>query len=231
MRSRPTVLVVDDSPTTCLFIASTLEQAGYDVNIALKGQEGLAKVAAFHPYCLILDVMLPDISGYAVCRQVQQSILDHQVYVILISAKNAPLDQSYGLRQGAHRYLPKPFTAEDLVQAVWEGVPGHLRQSVLPSTFSTPQKNERPTYLELIPRRVVDQDSMRTRNPFVHSPIIKEKQARQLYDAIDGQRTLDEIANVIGLERRAVTNTLHELLKKNCIQMYDSAGKLMETTL
>ena len=138
MRSHPSVLVVDDSPTTCLFIASTLEQAGYDVDVALKGQEGLAKVAAFHPYCLILDVMLPDISGYAVCRQVQQSILEHQIYVILISAKNAPLDQSYGLRQGAHRYLPKPFTAEDLVQAVWEGVPGHLRQTVLPSISLDP---------------------------------------------------------------------------------------------
>ena len=139
MRSHPSVLVVDDSPTTCLFIASTLEQAGYDVDVALKGQEGLAKIAAFHPYCLILDVMLPDISGYAVCRQVQQSILEHQIYVILISAKNAPLDQSYGLRQGANRYLPKPFTAENLVQAVWEGVPGHLRQTVLPSV-SRPHK-------------------------------------------------------------------------------------------
>jgi CheY-like chemotaxis protein len=230
MRSHPSVLVVDDSPTTCLFIASTLEQAGYDVDVALKGQEGLAKVAAFHPYCLILDVMLPDISGYAVCRQVQQSILEHQIYVILISAKNTPLDQSYGLRQGAHRYLPKPFTAEDLVQVVWEGIPGHLCQTILPSTFSTSQKNERQTYLELIPRRVVDQDSMRTRNPFAHSPIIKEKQSRQLYDAIDGKRPLSEIANEIGLERHAVTDALRELLKKNCIQMYDSAGKLVKST-
>jgi CheY-like chemotaxis protein len=229
MRSRPTVLVVDDSPTTCLFIASTLEQAGYDVDVALKGQEGLAKIAAFHPYCLVLDVMLPDISGYAICRQVQQSVLGHQIYVILISAKNAPLDQSYGLRQGANRYLPKPFTAEKLVQAVWEGVPGHLRQTVLPSTLSTPQEHERPTYLELIPRRVVDQDSMRTRNPFAHSPIIKERQSRQLYDAIDGRRPLCEIANEIGLERHAVTNALRELLKKNCIQMYDPTGKLVKS--
>jgi len=231
MRNSPTVLVVDDSPTTCLFIASTLEQAGYDVDVALKGQEGLAKVAAFHPYCLILDVMLPDMSGYAVCRQVQQSMLEHQIYVILISAKNAPLDRSYGLRQGAHRYLPKPFTAEDLVQAVWEGVPEHLRQTVLPSVFSNPQHNELPPLLELIPRRVVDQDSMRTRNPFAHSPIIKEKQSRQLYDAIDGKRPLSEIANEIGLERRAATNALRELLKKNCIQVYDSAGKVVESTL
>ena len=231
MRSRPRVLVVDDSPTTCLFIASTLEQAGYDVDVALKGQEGLAKVAVFQPYCLILDVMLPDISGFAVCRQVQQSILEHTVYIILISAKSAPLDQSYGLRQGANRYLPKPFTSEILVQAVWEGVPGPLRQTVQPSLFSTPQQNQLPALLELIPHRVVDQDAMRTRNPFAHSPIIEEKQARQLYAAIDGRRTLSELATVIGLETNAVTTTLRELLKQNCIQMYDSAGKLVDSTL
>jgi twitching motility two-component system response regulator PilH len=230
MRNRPKVLVVDDSPTTCLFIAATLEKAGYDVDVALKGQEGLAKVSVFQPSCLILDVMLPDMSGYAVCRQVQQSILEHQVYIILISAKNAPLDLSYGMRQGAHRYLPKPFSAEVLIQAVWEGVPEPLRQTVLHSFFSTSQQNERPAFLELIPRRVVDQDTMRTRNPFAHSPIIKEKHARHLYDAIDGRRTLSELATVTGLEASVVTNTLRELLKKNCIQMYDPAGKLVEST-
>ena len=231
MSSRPRVLVVDDSPTTCLFIAATLEQAGYEVDVALKGQEGLAKVAVFQPYCLILDVMLPDISGYAVCRHVQQSILGHTVYIILISAKSAPLDQSYGLRQGAHRYLPKPFSAEVLVQAVWEGVPGPLRQAILPSFFSTPQQNHLPALLELIPRRVVDQDAMRTRNPFAHSPVIEEKQARQLYAVIDGRSTLSELATLIGLDTSAVTNTLRALLNKNYIQMYDSAGKLVESTL
>ena len=190
MRSRPTVLVVDDSPTTCLFIASTLEQAGYDVDVALKGQEGLAKIAAFHPYCLILDVMLPDMSGYAVCRQLQQSILEHQIYVILISAKNAPLDQSYGLRQGAHRYLPKPFTAEDLVQAVLGGSSWTFTSNRSSLYLLNPTSKMTVQFtLELIPRRVVDQDSMRTRNPFAHSPVIKGKQARQLYDAIDGRRT------------------------------------------
>jgi CheY-like chemotaxis protein len=102
--SRPRVLVVDDSPTTCQFIAVTLEQAGYDVKVALEGHEGLAKITIFQPSCLILDVVLPDISGYAICRHVQQSMPGNTVYIILISSKNAPLDQSYGLRQGAHHY-------------------------------------------------------------------------------------------------------------------------------
>src|SRR5437667_6273709 len=82
---RPRVLVVDDSASTCLMIASALQQNGYDVDIALKGQDGLAKALTFHPHCLILDVLLPDINGYTVCRHVCQR-LQQQPHIILISA-------------------------------------------------------------------------------------------------------------------------------------------------
>jgi twitching motility two-component system response regulator PilH len=229
--SRPRVLVVDDSPTICQFIAGTLEQAGYDVEIALRGNEGLAKVSIFQPFCLILDVMLPDISGYAVCRHVQQSMLGITVYIILISSKNTPLEQSYGLRQGAHHYLPKPFTAETLVQAVWEGVPERLRRAVLPTLSSIPQQSALPPLAELIPRRAINQGTMRTSTPFAFSPLIEDKQARQLYDAIDGRRTLAELAARIGLEAKAVTRPLRLLLKARYIQMYDAAGRLVEEAL
>ena len=229
--NRPRVLVVDDSPATCLFIAATLENAGYNIDFALTGQEGLAKVMMYQPRCLILDVMLPDMSGYAVCRHVQQSMLQNSVYIILISAKKAPLDQSYGLRQGAHRYLPKPFTEEALVQAVWEGIPRPLRYTVLPALPSMPLRNAAPAPLELMPRRVVDQGAMRTNNPFACIPVIKDKQARQLYEAIDGRRTLAELAATTGLEDKEVARALDVLLKENCVRMYDSAGQLVESAL
>lgn len=231
MRNRPRVLVVDDSPSTCLFIASTLEQAGYDVEVALKGQECLSKVVTFQPYCLILDVMLPDINGYAVCRHVQQSMPERSVYIILISAKNAPLDQSYGLRQGANRYLPKPFTAEMLVHAVWEGVPARMRPSVHSSPPTTPQPGNLPPLVGLIPRRVDKQGAMRTSNPFDLAPAIEDKQARRLYEAINGQRTLAELSAVMGLDAEAVARPLRVLLKENCIRIYDPAGRLVEDAL
>jgi CheY-like chemotaxis protein len=162
---------------------------------------------------------------------VQQSMPENTVYIILISSKNAPLDQSYGLRQGAHRYLPKPFTAEILVQAVWEGVPGPLRHTVFSSLSSIPQQSTLHPLAELIPRRVVNQGAMRTSNPFALSPAIEDKQARQLYAAIDGRRTLAELAAVIGLEDKAVTKPLRFLLKERCIQMYDTTGQLVEEGL
>lgn len=231
MINHPRVLVVDDSPTTCLFVASTLEQAGFEVEVALKGREGLARIMRYQPYCLVLDVMLPDISGYAVCRQVQQSILKNSIHIILISAKNAPLDQRYGLSQGANRYLAKPFTAGELVQAVWEGVPEPLRR-IVPSTLAaTPQADAPPALSELLPRRISKQGTMRTNSPFARTPVIKDDQASRLYSAIDGKKTLADLVAMTGLEAKAVTAATRILIKEKYIQLYDVAGQLVEKTL
>jgi len=231
MRSHPRVLVVDDSRTTCLFIAATLEQAGYQMEIAHSGQEGLAKVARFQPDCLILDVVLPGISGYAICRSLQQSMPHHVPYIILISTKNTPFDRSYGLRQGAHCYLPKPFTEQDLVQAVREGVPQPLSQSIRPRFSSTPQECAPPALPELMPRRILDQGAMRTSSPFARTPAIADEQTNRLYTAIDGRRTLAELAAVTGLEAKTITGAIRALLKEDRIRMYDAEGQLVESTL
>lgn len=231
MIKRPRVLVVDDSPTTCLFIASTLEQAGYDVEIALKGQEGLSRVMRFQPSCLILDVVLPDISGYAVCRYVQQLMPHNPLYIILASAKNAPFDRHYGLRQGANCYLPKPFTAEELVQAVWEGVPLPAPRTVISTLASTTDGDALVRLAELLPRRVGNLGAMRTNSPFTSAPAIADEQAHRLYTAIDGRKTLAELSAVTGLENRALARAARVLLKEHCIQLYDGAGQLVERPL
>ncbi len=225
--SRPRVLVVDDSASTCLLIASALQQRGYDVDIAFNGQDGLTKTMTFHPHCLILDVLLPDISGYTICRHVRQRLWQQMPHIILISSKDAPLDQHYGLRQGADRYLPKPFTEETLLQAVWEGIPTALRQIVSPPLSCTPP---RPALWELIPRRTPNTETMRTSSPFARSTVTGDEQARRLYVAIDGRRTIAELAAMTGLETKDVSKVLPMLLQEHCIELYDSAGQFVETT-
>lgn len=225
------VLVVDDSASTCLFIATALQKAGYEVDIALNGQEGIAKFTTFHPQCLILDVLLPGISGYALCRQIRQSPSGKTLPLILISTKNAPLDISYGLRQGANRYLPKPFTAEVLIQTVWEIMPEpfrHIDSSQISLTGSQPAL---PAVLTLIPRRTVSQNAMQTSNPFAQVPVRRNGQERRLYEAIDGKKTVLDLAAVTGLEVEEVINTLKTLLKEHSIQIYTPTGKLMERSL
>ncbi|SRR6266436_4300567 len=225
---RPRVLVVDDSPSTCLFVTTVLQQAGYDVKMALNGQQAFAQLMAFRPHCLILDVVLPDTSGYAVCRHIRQRSPENWVYIILISTKDTPLDQSYGLRQGADRYLPKPFSAETLVQELWQGVPGRFRSAVLsPYSFIPPQRT--PTaQLELIPRRVPNPEAMRATNPFASLAVLRDASARRLYLAIDGRKTVTELAAITGLETQEAWRALLMLLKEHCIQMYDAAGQIVE---
>lgn len=120
MVTSPKVLVVEDSASSSLFITQALRKAGYRVITAADGNEGLTKALRERPECLILDVVLPGVSGFGVCRQLRAIDPQHSLSIIMVSSKNTQLDQSWGLRQGADRYLPKPFTEEALVRTVEE---------------------------------------------------------------------------------------------------------------
>jgi chemotaxis family two-component system response regulator PixH len=223
----PRVLVIDDSPSTCLFIATTLEQAGYVVDFALNGREGFTKFMRFMPDCLILDVLLPDTNGYELCRYIRQDARWQRLPLILISSKNAPLDVMYGLRQGADRYLPKPFTSEALIQEVWEVFPDPLRSTshhAIPAIQSQARQTP-PAVLKLIPRKVLNQDAMRTSNPFANGPNIKDKYACRLLAEIDGKKTVSRLATVTGLSTEEVVSALRVLLKAKSVQLYDKEGQ------
>ena len=120
MVTSPKVLVVEDSASSFLFITQALQKAGYRVITAIDGNEGLTKALQERPECLILDVVLPGVSGFGVCRQLRSIDPQRSLSIIMVSNKNTQLDQSWGLRQGADRYLPKPFTEETLVRTVEE---------------------------------------------------------------------------------------------------------------
>ena len=119
------VLVIDDSATICLIMARALQKAGYQVITASNGNDGLKKALQERPHCVILDVVLPGISGYGLCRQLRALDPQHNLSIIMVSTKNTRLDRSWGLRQGADRYLPKPFSEEMLVQTVKEVIREH----------------------------------------------------------------------------------------------------------
>jgi twitching motility two-component system response regulator PilH len=119
------VLVIDDSATICLIMARALQKAGFQVITASNGNDGLTKALQERPHCVVLDVVLPGISGYGLCRQLRALDPQHNLSIIMVSTKNTRLDRSWGLRQGADRYLPKPFSEEMLVQTVREVIREH----------------------------------------------------------------------------------------------------------
>ncbi|MDE3231495.1 MAG: response regulator [Chloroflexota bacterium] len=114
----PKVLVVDDSWFDLTLIANPLRESGFEVVTAADGDEALEKVVSERPQCIVLDVVLPKQNGFQVCRKLKQSETSRHIPVILISAKNTPLDMKWGLQQGADLYIVKPFGKEQLLSGV-----------------------------------------------------------------------------------------------------------------
>jgi DNA-binding response OmpR family regulator len=112
------ILVVDDSPTDLSLIVSLLTHRGYRVVTAVDGDEAVAKASVEHPRLVVLDIVLPGMSGFQVCRQLKTDDATRDSKVILVSGKDQASDRFWGMRQGADEYVTKPFTSEQLLAAV-----------------------------------------------------------------------------------------------------------------
>jgi DNA-binding response OmpR family regulator len=118
--STPAILLVDDEPTIVMSLEFLMRKSGYQVGIARNGTEALAALSQT-PYDLVLlDVMMPDVDGYQVCRQLRQNPARATTKVIFLSAKSQPADVQKGYDAGADLYIPKPFSTRQLMQKVHE---------------------------------------------------------------------------------------------------------------
>jgi len=110
------LLIVEDDPDIRFSTARVLRSAGYGVHEAETGKEGLEKVHAEAPDLVLLDVVLPDMDGYAVCRRIKRAEMNTRPFVLLISGKKAdPEEQSVGLETGADGYLTRPLGNRELL--------------------------------------------------------------------------------------------------------------------
>jgi two-component system response regulator ResD len=112
-----TVLVVDDEPTITEIVARYLERAGYRTHCAKTGVQALQLASEHDPDLVVLDLMLPELDGFQVLRQLQEEA-DGRTPVILLTAKGEHNDKLAGLRRGADDYVVKPFSPSELVARV-----------------------------------------------------------------------------------------------------------------
>jgi DNA-binding response OmpR family regulator len=106
-----TILVVDDEPTLRETLAEALEADGFRVVTAADGREALARFREHHPELVVLDLMLPELSGIEVCRIIRQ---ESGVPILMLTAKSSELDKVVGLELGADDYVTKPFSLREL---------------------------------------------------------------------------------------------------------------------
>ena len=105
------VLVVDDDPNICDVLMMYLENEGYSVILSYDGEEALVKFNALKPDIVLLDVMLPSMDGWQVCREIRKK---SSVPIIMITAKGDTFDKVLGLELGADDYITKPFNPREL---------------------------------------------------------------------------------------------------------------------
>lgn len=113
-----TVMVVDDSPTIRKILGLTLERAGYNVLLANNGQAALQQLQDVVPRVILLDISMPDLDGYEVCKRIKQDPRTNAVPVIMLSGKGAFFDKVKGHMAGATEYLTKPFETPAVLAVV-----------------------------------------------------------------------------------------------------------------
>ena len=111
----PKILIVEDEMKIARFVELELTHEGYEVAIAADGREGLKKALDWHPDLMVLDLMLPGLSGIEVCRRVRQ---ESEVPIIMLTAKDDVSDKVMGLDMGADDYMTKPFAIEELLARI-----------------------------------------------------------------------------------------------------------------
>jgi twitching motility two-component system response regulator PilH len=109
------VLVVDDSPTDTHLLSELLKKHGYTVQTAASGEEGIAKAKKEKPDLILMDIVMPGMSGFEATRTLSKDPDTATIPVIVCSSKGQETDKAWGLRQGAKDYIVKPVNEKVLV--------------------------------------------------------------------------------------------------------------------
>jgi len=117
------VMVVDDSNTIRRSAEIFLKLGGYKVFLAEDGFDALAKVNEFNPDLIFCDILMPRLDGYQTCAIIKRNIRFSDVPVVMLSSKDGIFDKARGRMAGARHFITKPFTREQLLEAVQSFLP------------------------------------------------------------------------------------------------------------
>jgi twitching motility two-component system response regulator PilG len=112
------VMVIDDSKTIRRTAETLLRKEGFDVVTAMDGFEALSKIADYKPDLIFLDIMMPRLDGYQTCALIKHHRVFRQTPVVMLSSKDGLFDRARGRVVGSDHYVTKPFTREDLLDAI-----------------------------------------------------------------------------------------------------------------
>lgn len=113
-----TILIADDEPNIVISLEFLLEQGGYRVQVVHDGPAALEAMAREVPDLVLLDVMLPQLSGYDVCQRIRQNPAWSHVRIVMLTARGREVEITKGLALGADAYVTKPFSTRELLDQI-----------------------------------------------------------------------------------------------------------------
>jgi two-component system, OmpR family, phosphate regulon response regulator PhoB len=194
-----TILVVDDEPEVVALVTTTLHRAGYNVIAAGDGSVALERARHEHPALIVLDLFLPQLSGWEVCKLLKKEEGTRQIPIVMLSCKAETQDRVLGLELGAEDYITKPFSPRELTLRVAKAL-GHSHDraatrsvlSVGPITMdrlrSTVSINNRQTLLTNLEHKLLAAFLERPGEVLLRDVLLSEIWG---YEAALNTRTLD----------------------------------------
>ena len=114
------ILVAEDEPNILISLEFLLKTAGHDVSLARDGEEALRKLHETRPDLIVLDIMLPLVNGFEICRRIREDPALRETKVLMLTARGRQTEGARGLEAGANAYMTKPFATKELLSAVAE---------------------------------------------------------------------------------------------------------------
>src|SRR5262245_26221480 len=137
------VLIADDNPQGLELLEAYLSETDYDIRTATDGDDTLRKVADWHPDLILLDIMMPKISGFEVCKRLRADPKTAAIVVLMVTALDQPIDAERAVDAGANDFLTKPINKTELLLRVRSALASRAQKGALSQTLAYMEGVER----------------------------------------------------------------------------------------
>jgi len=210
MEETPVILIIDDNPTNLNVLFEYLEESGFEVSVAQNGRSALEQVAQIHPDLILLDIMMPDIDGFEICRVLKKRPETNEIPIIFMTALTDATDKIKGFLAGGADYITKPLQYEEVLARIT----AHLKLR-----NSEKQRQALERHIEEQKRRLADKDLQL-------DELNACKQAFFGYISSDLQPPLNSLLGFVRMLLENVDHYSKEQIKSDLLRVQAAAERL-----